>query len=41
MELIEALEIVIKLARTVATSVSEKEACDIVEDYCVNELGEE
>lgn len=41
MDLIEAIEIVLALARKQATTIDEIEACDTVEDFAVNQLGDD
>lgn len=37
----DALELVLALARHYAISAEDKEACNVVEDYIVNQLGED
>jgi hypothetical protein len=41
MNLCDAIEHVLRLARQAATTTEDKEACDQVEDFAVNELGDE
>jgi len=41
MDLVDAIEIVLELARKVATTKEDKEACNILEDFAVNELGDD
>jgi len=40
-DLADAMTVVLELARSVATSQAQKDACDIVEDFIVNQLGDD
>lgn len=41
MDLVDAIEIVLALARSQAVSEEQQEACNLLEDYAVNELGDD